>query len=224
MQYLDSSNVEYRLTNESLEAIVAGLNPQHTDKILAIGGSGDQALALAEFADSVIVADINPAQIELIKHRIAAIKSGDIDEVFNFEWNRENPQNVFSRNGYFRRKRLENIRNKIEVIEVLEPIDIIKASSAYPAESLDSVYMSNALASGWATKSAKAYRTEYDMLLSLSKSLKTRGLVYTASTLNQCPTQIFNINSDLTEKARKAEIESKNPMLWRPSVYQKLID
>jgi len=53
----------YYFTNESLEAIITGLEPNSEDNVLTICGSGDQAFALLEFGCQVIAIDENPQQI-----------------------------------------------------------------------------------------------------------------------------------------------------------------
>jgi len=54
--------VNYRTTNESLDAIVLALQPNKNDKILAVGGSGDQAFSLLEKAGEVCCVDNNEVQ------------------------------------------------------------------------------------------------------------------------------------------------------------------
>ncbi|MCX6774504.1 MAG: hypothetical protein NTY99_00220 [DPANN group archaeon] len=47
------TQAEYFQTNEDLASIVRGMNVKPTDYILAVGGSGDQAFALLEYAKRV---------------------------------------------------------------------------------------------------------------------------------------------------------------------------
>lgn len=54
----------YSHTNESLDAIVKGMNVNETDDIIAVCGSGDQAFALLEYAGSVLAVDSDRQQIE----------------------------------------------------------------------------------------------------------------------------------------------------------------
>ena len=51
----------YSSTNESLEGVVAGLDVKPKDRIIAVGGCGDQAFALLENVGKVIVVDSNLA-------------------------------------------------------------------------------------------------------------------------------------------------------------------
>ena len=66
--------LEYISTNENLDAIVLGMDVNSNDRILAMGGSGDQAFALLEKAGSVTVVDRNSAQIWYIKQRAELIR------------------------------------------------------------------------------------------------------------------------------------------------------
>ena len=66
----------YFHTNESLDAIMVGLEPNEKDKIFAVEGSGDQVFALLELGSEVFMNDINPSQIEYIEFRVDLIKKG----------------------------------------------------------------------------------------------------------------------------------------------------
>lgn len=73
----------YSHTNESLPAIIAGLDIHQGDKILAVGGSGDQAIAMIGAGAIVVVSECSPIQLELIKERVRLIREGRWDEFFN---------------------------------------------------------------------------------------------------------------------------------------------
>ena len=71
----------YKKTNENLPCIIRGLDVQPNDYILAVGGSGDQALALLEYAERVLAVDIETRQVTHMKNQIDALSLGDY-EVF----------------------------------------------------------------------------------------------------------------------------------------------
>jgi len=68
------STLGHRCTNESLAAIVNGLDVNETDDILAICGSGDQAFALLEKAHSVTAVDIYKNQVDYARYRKRCLK------------------------------------------------------------------------------------------------------------------------------------------------------
>lgn len=72
----------YGHTNESLWAVVAGLNVSRKDRILAICGSGDQAFALSEFADEVVAVDRSEEQIAYAQRRLEALRDGRLGDFF----------------------------------------------------------------------------------------------------------------------------------------------
>ncbi|MFA5142116.1 MAG: hypothetical protein WC471_04050 [Candidatus Woesearchaeota archaeon] len=65
-------------TNESLDAIIAGLIPQSNDNILAICGSGDQAFALVQYGAKVFAVDNIPEQVTYAESRKTALLKEDI--------------------------------------------------------------------------------------------------------------------------------------------------
>ena len=72
----------YGHTNESLWAVVAGLNVTRKDRILAICGSGDQAFALSEFAREVVTVDRSKEQIAYAQRRLEALRDGRFGDFF----------------------------------------------------------------------------------------------------------------------------------------------
>ncbi len=72
----------YGHTNESLWAIIAGLKPTRNDKLLSICGSGDQAFALAEFAQEVVAVDRNYSQLSYAQRRRDALLAEDYENFF----------------------------------------------------------------------------------------------------------------------------------------------
>ncbi|NTV23485.1 MAG: hypothetical protein HGA85_03860 [Nanoarchaeota archaeon] len=91
---------EYTTTNENLDAILLGLAVQPQDRILAICGSGDQALAMAGIGAKVRAVDRETGQLEYAKEQAALFKSNplktlrfhpvsffmDVDDDFRRNW------------------------------------------------------------------------------------------------------------------------------------------
>ena len=77
----------YQCTNESLKAIVAGLDVSPDDNLLVVGGSGDQAFALLEFAvkGKVTAVDNAPQQIDFIRQKVEALQRGDYESFFRVD-------------------------------------------------------------------------------------------------------------------------------------------
>ncbi len=121
---------QFTCTNESLEAILAGLEPKQGDTILAVGGSGDQAFAMLETGARVVVVDFEPDQIALIEHRREALAQGD-----NWTFARRayiatdhQPEfgvRIVERDDYFKdSERLARMRANVGNLTVLPPMDI----------------------------------------------------------------------------------------------------
>lgn len=72
----------YGHTNESLWAVISGMNVSKDDRVLTICGSGDQAFALVEYAREVLAVDIEAKQIDYAKKRLEALKKGNYEDFF----------------------------------------------------------------------------------------------------------------------------------------------
>ena len=145
--------LRFNFCNESIPSIIAGLNPNENDIILAIGGSGDQAFALLEFGCKVCVVDYNPAQINYIKEVIQNIKQNN----FNFFINIENNDNVSKkikqntnidffelRTKYFNNlERFEKIRSNIDKLILIEPAQSIFEFVKNTNLNFSKIYLSN---------------------------------------------------------------------------------
>lgn len=163
------AGLEYTHTNESLEAIVMGLDVNSEDRILAIGGSGDQAFALLEKADSVTVVDINPAQIWYVRQRAELIRRRDY-EMFLALLRGEISQRYFSRGGI-----LENLHDKIDSLDIREPCDIFEINTN--GGRFTKIYLSNAV--GYSDQ--KITPEICDSLIRMANSLQINGLIYSCS-------------------------------------------
>jgi hypothetical protein len=142
------NNIEGLATNESLKAVITGLNVSPKDEILSICGSGDQAFAMLEKAKRVVVVDRNPCQINYFKRRAEKLKYGFFNEFLDVgrihgDWIDE--ECLDSRNEYFSQTRLKKIQAKIIRSDSTREVvgDIFRLS---PKKSkFNKIYLSNAL-------------------------------------------------------------------------------
>src|SRR3989344_807739 len=72
---LSSSNLEYKNTNESLPAIMEGLEIKPGDSVLGVGS--DQIFAFLEKAGRVVATDTNPSQVSYLRMKAHFLESGD---------------------------------------------------------------------------------------------------------------------------------------------------
>ncbi|MBI4919049.1 DUF3419 family protein [archaeon] len=134
--------VPYSKTNESLPAIINGLDLKQNDSVLAIAGSGDQAFAMLEYAARVEVVDKSSDQIFLVKLRAEALRREEYSlflrsSVDNFK------ELIKERNCYFsKRGRRQKIRGNLEQLVFLKPSNI---SEVISERKFSKVYLSNAL-------------------------------------------------------------------------------
>ncbi|PIN80948.1 hypothetical protein COV11_02885, partial [Candidatus Woesearchaeota archaeon CG10_big_fil_rev_8_21_14_0_10_30_7] len=132
--------VTYTTTNETLDSIVAGLDLNSNDNVLAIAGSGDQAFAILEYVGKVKAIDRDKYQIKFIRARIRALKSGNIDEFFMGV-----VHSIFSvseNKKYFKQEgRSEKIKLKLSDLTVATPQSFLTALNE--TETFSKIYLSN---------------------------------------------------------------------------------
>lgn len=75
-------NVAFPYTNETLDAIIAGLDVKQGDNILAVVGSGDQAFAMIAEGAKVVAIDTSQIQIDYAKKRLECLKQGITEGFF----------------------------------------------------------------------------------------------------------------------------------------------
>jgi hypothetical protein len=134
--------------NESLRAVVEGLEVNEGDIVLAIGGSGDYAFRfLAESPIEVQVIDIAPVQIEYIQWRAEALARGDFKKFAaagirgNEAYNSHKPQKE-QRDAYFSDKsNCRLIAERLERLVILPPQDIF---SLLAIKKFSKIFLSNA--------------------------------------------------------------------------------
>lgn len=241
------NGLQYSCGNESLDAIVSGLDIQPDDVILAVAGSGDQPLALLERAAKVIAVDINPVQIELLKKRLELLKKGDYNGFLSIE-ERGEADGCFSghymepleqANRKFREKyfmdRFGILAKKIGNLEVLEPMDVLRAIQE---RSFSKAYLSNVLG-------FESSLSSRNLLYALSERLPINGLVYVSNhdDLVRDRSQeiiggnkqkeksfigIFDIPeanflpSNMTVDGGLTRLARSREGMWRPAIYRKV--
>ncbi|MFA7707900.1 MAG: class I SAM-dependent methyltransferase [Candidatus Pacearchaeota archaeon] len=217
--------VRYFSTNESLGAIINGLDIKNTDNILAIGGSGDQAFAMLEYCKKVFVVDINEDQLYFIRQRVEYLKEGNINEFLTpGDFVDVFPMFTKERNNYFKHQnRLDKIKQKTDNLEILstEKIEELNSKTLF-----DKIYLSNALNS-----SSPSLKRE---LKGISKNLKSGGLIYMVDyeenikKIMSKKNFIFNkfphglkIEENLTDSATKVQCPDMFNYNWVPIVFKK---
>ena len=183
-------------TNEDLPSIVRGMDVNSSDYILAVGGSGDQALALLEYAQRVKAVDLEHHQVYHIGEQVKSISKRDCKSF----WTRRRKK------GYFDRERIARLKLKIPFFDVVEGdiVDVCQSENGF-----SKVYLSNAL---------KGHPDELTPRLRLIwANLSNQGLVYASNgeTIhNALSGSGFVFDELLTSRTR-----DKN---WHPIVLRKV--
>nr|MBA4405529.1 hypothetical protein [Nanoarchaeum sp.] len=236
VQYLPG--LDYSCTNESLDAIMAGLDVQPQDRILAVAGSGDQAFAFLEIASHVKAVDTSLPQIKLVIQRAQQLREGNYVDFLNYTYNgcldfirpaptywpdtgtRYENAHKPGRSAYFANNfpsRLDKIRANLGNLEISEETaDILKV--AKKERGYNKIYLSNAIGYNRTLTDDKIRR----IFSPLPRLLPADGLIYIANgglfaTYSLDSTLVFpgvELDKELTIKAR--ELDG-----WRPAVYRK---
>ena len=216
----------YEISNESLQAVVTGLDVQPSDGVLAVAGSGDQAFALLETAERVIVADISLMQLEIMKRRVAALKHGDYAAIM---WEArthslETEGVKIARNSYFTEAgRLERIANRLDRLVILGPADIAEAALLLPKGLFNKVYLSNVM--GSSPEILVHGRGPTSFLATIASTVPSGGLIYSAVDTLALPEKELVIDGALTSKAQRLERDYRGyltrDLCWMPTVYRK---
>ncbi|MFH1066067.1 MAG: hypothetical protein V1734_06175 [Nanoarchaeota archaeon] len=210
----NQDSIQYSTTNESLQAIVEGMDLSRDDDVLAVLGSGDQAIAMAEYANSVTAYDLNPGQVQHARYKIRLINQGRFDEFIN-------AGNLWSKTKKARRDAYFGVSGRLERIrEKAEQIKLKAGKLRAPKKGLFSkAYLSNIL--GYGMAEAPWLRTRL-FLGRLAKRLRAPGLIYIANgdridrqflfQMDYIPGNLM-IDEKLTKQARDIEIK-----WWQPLV------
>ncbi len=203
----------FPISNESIEAVVVGLNPGSNDSVLTVAGSGDQAFALLEKAGNVVIADISEAQLELVRKRKDALEAGDYETFFMPTGSDYELFNAYPRIRYFdRMSRLDRIQERLSKLEICGSVSLEDLAES---RSFDMIYASNAISEFYC---ANPLEVHFAMLL---RGLKIGGLLYVSNgaEIHNLVKDIhrlgLELESSMTKKAQALED------LWTPNVYRK---
>lgn len=224
-------SISYPYSNESLDAVMKGMDVKSNDDILAVLGSGDMAFAMLEYADSVLAVDYDKEQVEYAKQRAEALKAGNYDGFFpdcsdqeGNSWNKQKNIAIeyFSRDTLIGRmfkgkSRLGKIRSKLGSIEFratrLE--DFVRDIQG---RKFSKAYLSNAFTHGMFHGMSSKHR-QRDFIQMLEAKLRNPGIIYLADGQDFNIKHLYNAEEDrkLTEIALELEKDS----LWAPMVYRR---
>ena len=216
--------IDYPCTNESIPAIITGLDLKSSDIVVSIAGSGDVPFAIAPYVKKVYVVDNNKNQIRFMREQMGCLK----EEAFEI-FCRENTMrglsnscdvdynNLIARKKYFE-KIFSKVRKSIPKIEVVES-DILSFLGNFSKSLIDKVYFSNALSRGSFDKQ------DFGEYLC---GVKIGGLSYSTSKYKDfSDIGVFGgwgIRSDLTRNSGK--IQKRNNRRgnydWFPVVYERV--
>jgi SAM-dependent methyltransferase len=166
---------KFKRTNESLSSIVKGLDICPDDCVLAVGGSGDQAFALLEYAKKVVAVDIKQSQVSFIEQQAKSLAKGDYESFFmrRFDSGLHTFEDLIyvekiCGTNYFDAEKLEKIHGKMRSFRVIEG-DVLDICG----KNFNKIYLSNAL---------KGSRNELmGKLEKIGESLPEGGLAYAAN-------------------------------------------
>jgi hypothetical protein len=192
MSLEDTYNLLYTSTNEYLDAILEGLDINSKDRVLAVAGSGDQALAMLEMASFVKAVDSTKSQVNFFKKRIEALQERDYlvalgTEVKATDFSLIPLQDLstdgFSvlnlRNRFFLSEgRLDRIRNKLGNLVVEHTEDILDL--AQKEKGFSKIYLSNVFL--YSNKSGSQSNIEITSIFrGIADNLPSGGLIYVAN-------------------------------------------
>lgn len=192
----------YTCTNENLKAIVTGLDIQSTDRVLAVAGSGDQALAILETASFVKAVDIVQDQVDFFRGRVQALVNGDYNAFLNvnnfgtcdgFVSGTYMPEvakfMLDMRNKYFLEgNRLKRIQTSLGNLVILNHKDILEV--AQTEEGFSKIYLSNVFGNTHSN-----YWPISETLRNIALRLPVNGLIYVSnhdSLSETCKTQLID--------------------------------
>jgi hypothetical protein len=227
------------VTNESLEAIVSGLNPQSEDFVLSICGAGDQAFALLERAGEITIVDEIPWQIKYFLRRKSLLESGEFEMFLNpgqRPRDNDDSEDLRFRNEYFSEERLEKIKRKLkDSWRIKEKTgDIFKIKFA--KGEFNKIYLSNALSPYYPGTEGVEFIKE--SLQRTAKWLSDGGLIYISDYKQTIEKAIHDgyaddensflnplglgINHNLTANAQILQSKLKHwEDYWKPAVLQR---
>lgn len=190
----------FMTTNESLDAIVKGLEINGNDDILAVCGSGDQAFAMLEYAGSVVAVDMDREQVEYATGRMNALKNGDFKKF-----------NPMAEKYFLEQGRVGVIAGKLEMLEIrMGELQHCIAPGVF-----SKAYISNIMGYSESLCNEKECRALMQML---AERLRAPCIVYASngsSWFHPGRSHILQEDGWLTNEAKKHESN------WKPIVYRR---
>lgn len=190
-------NVDFLHTNEMLEAIVNGMDLQKDDDVLAILGSGEQALAIIPYVKSVTAVDNNIWQMSYAKKRLRNLQNplkymlGSLCRLDSYNFG-----------NYFSDERIIAARRRCgEISFVLADI----FNYPWEKEKFSKAYLSNAC-------------RERKHLDAIALKLRNPGLIYVAN--GDCFSRM--INSPLEEDWQLTAEANRKERYWHPKVFRRI--
>jgi hypothetical protein len=222
-------NVGYPYTNESLDAIIQGLEIKQGDKVLSVLGSGDQAFAMLEFAESVIATDNNIRQVKYAEERRNLLAIGNVEQFLLLGNDSEQctKQNRDRSIDYFKEPgRLERIRQNLGKLKIKEG----DFTYLLGRELFTKIYLSNAL--GY--RSSIIYEEACYLAAKMVQSMEIGGLLYISNNEDLERAKYYTdafvhcnrkdnwpkglvLDLQLMEKASELE------HFWKPAVFRRVI-
>lgn len=221
--YLTSARVVlYPYTNESLDAIVKGMDVNETDDIIAVGGSICQAAAMLEKAHSVTAVDDSKNQIEYAKERTAMLQEGNIEKFLQLDFRLligEDKINMEKSIAYFSEPgRLERIRQKLDKLKIKHADDILGEAKQgrFTKAYLSNIIGYDAFMKGEAEQVAYAEQ--------LAAALEEPGMIYVSNGVTTFLHLSKKLRKDfaLTDIARAEEAKRNEGscLVWKPDVWR----
>lgn len=213
--------LQYSFTNESLDAVMHGMQLSRENNALAVLGAGCQAFAMLEQAGSVIAVDNNPVQVKFALERKAMLEAGDFKGFLEHRVGTGIEDGDFAdilkagRDAYFTPERMESIRRNLDKLEIREG-NIFQQEGKFSG-----IYLSNVLRYTPKIEAKQGIRK-------LAGLLENNGLLYIADKLD-----IWAINDsdpayDIHKEGLKMEkaLSTKASELswhsiWFPAIYRK---
>jgi len=200
------------MTNEALQAILEGLEVKPEDYILAIGGSGDQAFAILEYAKRVLAVDYDGYQVRYIKSQAKSLRVGNYKK---FLERREQDSSGYrgQNEGYFEaRGRLDRIRERLPDLEIrkAEIRELCKHKNSF-----NKLYLSNAY----------GYHDSWldDDFLVVTMHIPLYGLVYVSNGIEIQDKEKLLSKSGLTIHKKLNDSKLKKDEKWTPLILRKIV-
>jgi hypothetical protein len=219
--------LRYLATNENLHAIRHGLAVGPGDRVLAVAAGGDQALALLEFAEKVVVVDANPKQLMYVKKLAGLIRGRDYlsflkpeillksDEALGFDVGQLeafNEEGLAQRRRYFTPARLNSIRLKLDALEISGSTVL----DALDGGAFTKAYLTNII--GYLDSDF----TNSSLLFAGANKLCVSGLVYVSNASVRPDFMEWMARLGLEREDRLSSVARALEPNWKPDVFKRV--